>query len=99
MLGRLLADRFKLQVRRTPAEQPAYVLVVAKGGPKLQKSKTQEAECGGPSLGSVAQRCHVFTGGQGRGLHGEAVTIADVALFAQNWTDPPGGQDRAHGAL
>jgi len=27
--------------------------------------------------------------GQGRGIHGDAVDIADVVLFVQNWTDRP----------
>jgi uncharacterized protein (TIGR03435 family) len=35
MLQALLADRFKLVLRRDTKELPGYVLVVAKGGPKL----------------------------------------------------------------
>jgi uncharacterized protein (TIGR03435 family) len=89
MLQSLLADRFKMQIRRNPTEQPVYVLVVAKGGPKLQKSKTQEKDCGDSSVASGVQGCHNLNGGQGRGLHGEAVSIEDVALFVQNWTDLP----------
>ncbi len=88
MLRGLLADRFKLQVHRGPAEQPGYALVVAKGGPKVQKSKTQENECGDAAL-RPEERCHLFSGGQGRGLHGAAVSIADVALFVQNFTVLP----------
>ncbi len=38
MLQGLLAGRFKLAVHRDRAEQPVYVLVVAKGGPKLRPS-------------------------------------------------------------
>jgi bla regulator protein blaR1 len=35
----LLADRFQLTTRRETKEQQVYLLVVAKGGPKLQESK------------------------------------------------------------
>jgi uncharacterized protein (TIGR03435 family) len=88
MLQSLLEERFKMQVRKDPKDQPVYTLVIAKGGPKLQKSKTEEKDCedvaNGPQPG-----CHNINGGQGRGIHGDAITIADVALFVQNWTDRP----------
>jgi uncharacterized protein (TIGR03435 family) len=90
MLQSLLDERFKMRVRREPKEQPAYVITVAKGGPKLQPSKLQESDCvetpGGPMSPSG---CHSLGGGIGRGLHGDAVTIADVALYVQNWSDKP----------
>lgn len=35
----LLADRFKLQIRRETKEMPVYALVVAKGGLKLKESR------------------------------------------------------------
>jgi uncharacterized protein (TIGR03435 family) len=38
MLQNLLADRFKLAVRREKKEMPVYELVVAKGGPKMRES-------------------------------------------------------------
>ncbi len=38
-LQALLADRFKLKVHRLTKELPAYALVIAKHGPKLQPSK------------------------------------------------------------
>ena len=38
MLQRLLADRFRLTLRRSTREMIAYVLQVAKGGPKLPES-------------------------------------------------------------
>ena len=40
MLQRLLAERFKLEYHKVTKELPAYVLLVAKGGPKFQESKT-----------------------------------------------------------
>lgn len=88
MLQTLLADRFKLAMRRETKEQPVYALVVGKNGPKLQKAKVEEKDCpeapGGPDTS-----CHEFWGGQGRGLHGYAVDMSDLALAVQNWTDRP----------
>jgi uncharacterized protein (TIGR03435 family) len=88
MLQSLLQERFKLNMRGEPKEQPVYAVVVAKGGPKLQKSKMQKKDCTqGPSR--LQMGCHSIRGGQGRGIHGDAVDIADVVLFVQNWTDRP----------
>src|SRR5579862_1834415 len=39
MIRTMLADRFKLALHRETKELPVYVLVVAKGGPKLQELK------------------------------------------------------------
>ncbi|MGO8792122.1 MAG: TIGR03435 family protein [Terriglobia bacterium] len=39
MLQSLLAERFQLKLSHTTKEVPAYALVVAKNGPKLQESK------------------------------------------------------------
>lgn len=83
MLQALLADRFHLKIRVESREQPAYALVVGKGGPKLAKSRKTEQEC------ETHGGCHDLSGGQGAGLHGDAVSIADVAQFVQNWTDKP----------
>ena len=45
MLQALLADRFKLVIRRESKEMPVYALVVGKGGPKLQKADIEEKDC------------------------------------------------------
>jgi uncharacterized protein (TIGR03435 family) len=90
MLQALLEDRFKLKIRREPKEQPVYALVIGKGGPKLEKSKFQEQDCGdtGPKwLSNPA--CHFLDGDQDRGLHGASVTIVQVVEYAQNFTDRP----------
>jgi uncharacterized protein (TIGR03435 family) len=39
MLQALLAERFKLVIRRETKDQSVYALVVAKGGPKLKDSE------------------------------------------------------------
>ncbi len=88
MLQSLLKERFKLTVRVEHKEQPVYALLVAKGGPKLEKARLQEKDC--VEGADSSQVCHTFAGGgQGRGIHGDAVSIYDVALFVQNWTDRP----------
>jgi uncharacterized protein (TIGR03435 family) len=43
MLQALLADRFKLTLHHDTKELPIYALVVAKGGPKLQETKPDDA--------------------------------------------------------
>jgi uncharacterized protein (TIGR03435 family) len=44
MLQTLLADRFKLALHRETRTAPAYVLEVAKNGPKLKKSESDESQ-------------------------------------------------------
>ena len=59
MLQTLLADRFKLAVHRQTKEMSAMLLVVGKGGPKLQESKTEGDSSIQPqqkSMSIVAQR-------------------------------------------
>jgi uncharacterized protein (TIGR03435 family) len=41
MLQNLLADRFKLVVRRDTRVSPVYAVVVAKLGPRLKKSDSR----------------------------------------------------------
>lgn len=93
MLQALLADRFKMTVRRESKEMPIYALTVGKGGPKLPSAGIQEKDCAEVPAGGVADPgkivCHQFTGGRGRGLHGRAVDVADLVSFVQNWTDRP----------
>jgi uncharacterized protein (TIGR03435 family) len=57
MLQAMLADRFKLVIRKEKKEQSVLALVVAKGGPKLKESAPMEAapppEAGGPTAAST----------------------------------------------
>ena len=84
MLQNLLADRFKLKIRRESKEMAVYAAVLGKGGPKLQKSKMEEKDCVESNTS-----CHTFMGGRGRGLHGEAASVADMIRYVENWTDRP----------
>jgi uncharacterized protein (TIGR03435 family) len=88
MLQSLFAERFKMKVRIDSTEQPVYALVVAAGGPKLKAAKVQEKDCD-VSSPDPQLHCHQIGGGQGRGIHGSAVSLADVALWVQNWSDKP----------
>ena len=49
MLQNLLAERFKMAVRRETREQPVYALLVGKDGPKLKKSDPSSPNPGLPS--------------------------------------------------
>jgi bla regulator protein blaR1 len=81
MLQTLLADRFKLVVRRETKDLPVYAIVIGKNGPKLKKSDVQEKDCDA--------RCHAFSGGRGRGLHADAANMVDLAEFVENWSGRP----------
>lgn len=77
-------------IRREIKELPVYALVLRKGGPKLQKATMDEKDCASrPTEWGEDASCHSFQGGQGRGIHGQAVSISDVADFVSNWTDQP----------
>ncbi len=83
MLQALLIDRFKLTVSRDTKELPVFAVLIAKNGPKLEKSKIEEKDCGDQA------QCHTFTGGRGRGLHGQAVDMSDLAIYVENWAERP----------
>jgi uncharacterized protein (TIGR03435 family) len=77
-------------VRRETKEQPVYAAVVGKNGPKLEKSKLQEKDCQTrPIVFAEPASCHSIAGGRGRGLHGQAVDMADLVVWVSNWTDHP----------
>jgi uncharacterized protein (TIGR03435 family) len=88
MLRSLLADRFKLAVHTEILERPVYTLVVAKGGPKLQKAAIEEKDCPHTNPPDV-HSCHVQTGGMGRGIHGEAIDMSDLVNALQGFSDRP----------
>jgi uncharacterized protein (TIGR03435 family) len=74
-LQRLLADRFQLQVHHIQKEMPAYVLVVAKGGPKIRPNPPEAGTGGEASLQSAG-----FSGSVGRTMSGGGVnaTLPEV---------------------
>ena len=90
MLQTLLAERFQLTVRRETKELPVYWIAVAKGGPKLPKAAVEEKNCSKDPTGpNDPAGCHAFSGGQGRGLHGQVVSLADLTKAVERFADRP----------
>lgn len=81
MLQNLLIERFKLDLRHETKELPVFGVVVGKGGLKLPKADIDEKDC--------TDTCHQILGGQGRGLHADAATIADLGRYVENWAERP----------
>ena len=89
MLQALLADRFKLVIHREVKELAVYALVVAKGGPKLQKADIEEKDCPDRDATPAPDPktlCHALLGGAGRGFYARAVPIAELANGFENYT-------------
>lgn len=94
MLQKLLIDRFHLVIHRETKVMPIYALVVAKGGPKLEKADVEEKDCPASTNinlqpGDTIVECHVIYGGRGRGLHARAADVSDLARAVEAWTDRP----------
>ena len=88
MLRALLADRFKLVMRVEQKTMPVYVLTVASGGPKFQKSSIADKDC--LFEFNTPGSCHGFANDRrGHPLTSPAVTMDDLALYIENWTDLP----------
>lgn len=60
MMQTLLADRFKLAIRHEDKVRQAYVLTIAKGGPKLQQPSGGQQRCAWVSVDAGLRRreCH-----------------------------------------
>jgi bla regulator protein BlaR1 len=80
MLRSLLAERFKLAIRRGTKEMPVYELVVAKNGSRLQKS-SKDCDAG-------ASGCHGFSGNPLR-MTGSSVDIFDLTLMLRVYAERP----------
>jgi uncharacterized protein (TIGR03435 family) len=75
MLKTLLAERFKLKLHKDKKVMPTYALLVAKGGPKLEKS-TEEG------------RLRMMMGPKGRQMSG-STTMENLANTLSNFMDRP----------
>ncbi|GEM_PF-1087584 len=90
MLQNLLRDRFQLKVHRATADMPVYIVGVAKGGPKLEKSTIEEQKCPQDEVEtSASTTCHKLAGGRGRGVRGAAITVGDLLRYLEPWVDRP----------
>jgi uncharacterized protein (TIGR03435 family) len=86
MMEALLAERFQLRLRHSVQDMPVYAVTVGKSGPKLKTASVVEGEC---MTAKLDPPCHQVYGGVGRGLHGKAITISDMARYAESWADRP----------
>jgi uncharacterized protein (TIGR03435 family) len=89
MLQTLLAERFKLVIRRETKELPVYAIVIGKNSSKLKRSDVQEKDCASRTPSPTVVPCHEFNGGRGRGLHADAANMTDLAQFVENWAGRP----------
>jgi len=99
ILQTLLADRFKVRIRRETKEVSVYAMVVGKNGPKLQKSMMDDTRCTATSTdkpqlarlfgGIDPASCHSFSGGPRPGLRGEAIDMSDLAAVMERFSDRP----------
>ena len=84
MLQSLLAERFKLSLRRDLKEQPLYIPTVAKNGPELRKPALDTNAWEDP-----ANQCHEAQVGPGRGIHGKALDMTGVTFLVSGFADRP----------
>lgn len=95
MLQNLLADRFGLKFHREQREMPAYVLVTARNGPKLQPSADSPASIAGrgafPDLpqGVAPDAIQVDSAGSVRRLAAGAMSMAQFADYLAGQSDLP----------
>jgi len=88
MLRALLADRFKLVIRRDEKEEPVYALIVGKNGPKLQPSKVDEKYCSDHPAEAVSE-CHRVGASPARGIHSRAIDMSDLVWVIGSLADRP----------
>ena len=86
MIRRLLADRFRLEMRAENKSMSVYALIVASGGPKLQKSAITQKDC---TFDTAPEGCHNFVSGFGHPLNAKAIDMDDLAHYLGNWMDLP----------
>jgi uncharacterized protein (TIGR03435 family) len=105
MLRTLLADRFHLQVHHVTRQLPAYNLVIAKGGPRLTETTSEEKpglHIGPKGRGSTTMTATNVTmqdamrmslgSYQGRPVY-DKTGLTGHYTFTLNWSDSDGGPD------
>jgi uncharacterized protein (TIGR03435 family) len=103
MLQALLAERFKLAIRREPREQQVYALIPGKDGPKLKETPADFVVGGGPFEGGRGNRAimaviqplppggwQTISSVDGRNLYeSKKLSMAEFARFLRRYTDSP----------
>jgi uncharacterized protein (TIGR03435 family) len=83
MLQALLAERFNLKIHRETKEEPVYLLVIGKNGPKLLDSKPGDTHTfPGPDGGAV--RGHIQIG-RGNGGGQKAMAFSVSMKILEEW--------------
>jgi uncharacterized protein (TIGR03435 family) len=80
MLQALLADRFKLVAHHEVKEQPVYALVIAKNGPKLTESKSDDTNPGATEEGHGNKRPHAIHMSRGR-LTAQSISVSNLEVL------------------
>jgi uncharacterized protein (TIGR03435 family) len=89
MLRSLFEDRFNLKLHRETKTSPVYVLVVAKGGPKIKLSADQlSPDVNGPAPAGAGPNHGAIRIGAGN-LVGNAVPLSQFATFFSQRLDRP----------
>jgi bla regulator protein blaR1 len=106
MLQSLLAERFKLQLRKETKDFSVYDLVVDKDGPKLTPLKEGEASkcgknnafaCGYTNPGQLLGALKPFTGRpifDKTGISGRFDILLDFDVYSERGKTPPEGYDK-----
>jgi uncharacterized protein (TIGR03435 family) len=92
MLQTLLAERFKLTVRRDTSEHAIYALVAGKGGPKLKPAEIQTGGAASPAMGSDGKPRRAMMmqmGPDGAHLRAESATLASLAELMSRFSERP----------
>ena len=89
MLQTLLAERFNLNIHRETKELQVYTLVVAKNGPKLQKSKLDDTEPDKPKAGPAPGTSTMTAGASGAQMRSYASPVTTLASMLTMYLHRP----------
>lgn len=96
MLQDLLAERFRLKLRRETKQLPVYNLLVAKGGPKMKSASETPPVVRGMRRGTIAQLAALLSLMSGRpvidktglpGTYDHSNDLAALDVGAQDWAN------------
>jgi len=89
MLQAMLAERFKLTVRRDTKEHAVYALIAAKSGPKLKPAEKPVEGAAPGGRGGGRGQMMIMADGAGAHLRANASTLSGLAETLSRFTDFP----------